>query len=68
MNLRTALTFIDGSMEEKLIVTLTTDDDDREGEYRAICLWKMKGQNFSTSSIMLYNGKGVPVDEATYPE
>ena len=45
------LTFIEGSMEVELMVTKRDDDDrpttDRQGEYRAICLWKMEWQSFA---------------------
>ena len=31
------------------MVTSTTDDNRRQGEYRAICLWKMEWQSFAKS-------------------
>ena len=43
------LTFIEGSMEVELMVTKRDDDRRRrrQGEYRAICLWKMDWQSFA---------------------
>ena len=42
------LTFIEGFIEVELMVTKRDDDDDRrQGEYRAICLWKMEWQSFA---------------------
>ena len=35
-------------MEVELMVT-KRDDDRRQGEYRAICLWKMDWQSFAIS-------------------
>ena len=46
------LTFIEGFIEVELMVTKRDDDDDRrQGEYRAICLWKMDWQSFAIPLI-----------------
>ena len=40
-------------MEVELMVTKRDDDDDRrQGEYRAICLWKMDWQSFAISVFL----------------
>ena len=42
---------MEGFMEVELMVTKRDDDNrrptDRQGEYRAICLWKMDWQSFA---------------------
>ena len=43
---------MEGFMEVELMVTKRDDDNrrpttDRQGEYRAICLWKMEWQSFA---------------------
>ena len=53
------LTFIEGSMEVELMVTKRDDDrrpttDDQQGEYRAICLWKMDWQSFAKTLKLNY--------------
>ena len=40
------MTFIEGFMEVELMVT-KRDNNRRQGEYRAICLWKMDWQSFA---------------------
>ena len=42
---------MEGFMEVELMVTKRDDDDDRQGEYRAICLWKMDWQSFATTVV-----------------
>ena len=45
---------MEGFMEVELMVTKRDDDNrrptDRQGEYRAICLWKMDWQSFAIST------------------
>ena len=37
------------------MVTKRDDDDDRQGEYRAICLWKMDWQSFAINWSKVFN-------------
>ena len=38
---------MEGFMEVELMVTKRDDDRRQQGEYRAICLWKMDQQSFA---------------------